>query len=80
MLLIKAWDDQQVARLEELIASGASPFRAAAALGRSETSVKVKARKLGTPFPTRREARRRLQERFAAAEAGDQSKAPPNGM
>jgi hypothetical protein len=75
LLIIKAWDDQQVARLKQLIASGASPFRAAAALGRSETSVKVKARALGTPFPTRREARRRMQEKFAAA-AGSNPPSP----
>ncbi len=54
----RPWDDEQLTRLKQLIAGGASVLRAAAALRRSQTSVQIQARKLGTPFPTMLEARR----------------------
>jgi hypothetical protein len=64
----KPWDDEQVERLKALIASGASPARAAAALRRAQTSVQVKARKLGTPFMGSREAKKLRNAKIAAAE------------
>jgi hypothetical protein len=64
----KPWDDEQVERLKALIASGASPVRAAAALKRAQTSVQVKARKLGTPFMGSREAKKIRNAKIAAAE------------
>ncbi|KIZ39232.1 MULTISPECIES: hypothetical protein [Rhodopseudomonas] len=64
----KVWDDQQIEQLKELVASGASPIRAAAALKRAQSSVQAKARKLGTPFMGSREAKRLRNAKIAAAE------------
>jgi len=64
----KSWDDEQIARLKALVASGASPIRAAAALKRAQSSVKAKARKLGMPFVGSREAKRLRNAKIAAAE------------
>ena len=61
------WDDEQISRLKALIASGASVLRTAAALRRSQTSVQIQARKLGTPFPTMLESRRRRAAKEAEA-------------
>ncbi len=64
----KPWDDEQVERLKELIAGGASPIRAAAALKRARTSVQVKARKLGMPFMASRESKKLRNAKIAEAE------------
>jgi hypothetical protein len=56
----KLWTDQENQRLKVLIASGASALRAAAAHKCSIIGVRAQARKLGTPFPTVREVRKRL--------------------
>ena len=66
----RPWDTEQISRLQTLIASGASVLRAAAALRRSQTSVQIQARKLGTPFPTMLEARRRRAAKEAEAIKG----------
>ncbi|ABE41020.1 hypothetical protein [Rhodopseudomonas pseudopalustris] len=65
----RPWDDEQVERLKELIASGASAVRAAAALKRARSSVQVKARKLGMPFMASRDAKRLRDAKIAAAES-----------
>jgi hypothetical protein len=52
------WSDQQIATLKALLKAGATPLRAAAALGRSLVSVKAKARLLGSPFPSARRRRK----------------------
>jgi GcrA cell cycle regulator len=52
-----AWTEQDNERLKAMVAAGASPVRAAAAFGRSIVSVRVQARKLGSPFPARRPKR-----------------------
>lgn len=64
----RPWDDEQVERLKELISSGASAVRAAAALKRARSSVQVKARKLGMPFMASRDAKRLRDAKIAAAE------------
>jgi hypothetical protein len=69
----RIWDEEQVTRLQSLIASGASVLRAAAALRRSQTSVQIQARKLGTPFPTMLEARRRRAAKEAEALNGSRA-------
>jgi GcrA cell cycle regulator len=56
----RPWTSDQVARLEMLIASGASAVRTAAALKRPITSVRVKARELGKSFPTLNETRKKI--------------------
>lgn len=65
----RPWDDEQVERLKELIASGASAVRAAAALKRARSSVQVKARKLGMPFMASRDAKRIRNAKIAEAES-----------
>lgn len=61
------WDAQELEHLKQLIASGVSPLRAAAALKRSITGVKAKARLLGTPFPTDRDAKKLREAKYVAA-------------
>lgn len=65
----RPWDDEQVSRLKEMIESGASAVRAAAALKRARSSVQVKARKLGMPFMASRDAKRLRNAKIAAAES-----------
>jgi GcrA cell cycle regulator len=65
----RPWDDEQISRLKELIESGASAVRAAAALKRARSSVQVKARKLGMPFMASRDAKRLRNAKIAAAES-----------
>jgi hypothetical protein len=45
-----AWTEKDNERLRAMIASGATPVRAAAAFGRTMTSVRAHARKIGRPF------------------------------
>lgn len=64
-LLAKPWDTEDIARLKELVDSGATALRAAAALGRPVPSVKKKARELGTPLPGLRDVRANMRDRGA---------------
>jgi hypothetical protein len=52
------WDNE---RLKAFVEKGASVFRAAAALRRKSHSVREQARRLGTPFPSIRDLRRKLR-------------------
>jgi hypothetical protein len=54
-----SWTDTDNERLKALVAQGASLTRAAAAFKRTIVSVQSQARKLGTPFPHRRDARKK---------------------
>jgi hypothetical protein len=58
----RSWTESDNERLKELIATGASATRAAAAFDRSIDYMRERARKLGTPFPTVTEARKKLGE------------------
>jgi GcrA cell cycle regulator len=60
------WTPEDDERLKELAAQGASILRAAAALKRSQTVVRQRARKLGCPLPGRAETRKKS----AAIQAG----------
>jgi hypothetical protein len=53
------WTGNDNERLKALVAQGASIVRAAAALQRSTSAVRNQARKLGTPFPALRVARKK---------------------
>jgi hypothetical protein len=64
-LLAKPWDREDVAKLKELVDSGASALRAAAALGRPITSVKRKACDLGISLPSVRKVRADLRAKGA---------------
>ena len=54
----KPWTEADTERLKAMIASGASAFRAAAAFNRGVNDIRTRARNLGTPFPTVREAKK----------------------
>jgi hypothetical protein len=66
------WDDEQVERLKQMAAGGASMLRISAALRRNTTSVQVKARKLGIPFVGMREAKKLRDAKIAEAEKKQQ--------
>jgi hypothetical protein len=53
------WTEEHEARLLTLVAEGASPARAAAALKRNIRAVQVKARLLGKPFPLLKNMRKK---------------------
>jgi hypothetical protein len=53
------WTESDNERLKAMVAQGASLLRAAAAFRRTIVSVQSQARKLGTPFPYRRDARKK---------------------
>jgi|SRR3954463_10420679 hypothetical protein len=56
------WSEGDRNKLKALVASGASPYRASVALGRSLHSTKNKARELGYPFPTLQSIKSRVRE------------------
>jgi hypothetical protein len=57
-----AWSSEQIDRLIAMVESGASPAKAAAALGRRTIPVQNMARRLGKPF---QDVRRVKRERLA---------------
>lgn len=62
----RTWTDEDIAKLRDLAARGATRLRAAAALGRGTASIQKKARELGLSFPGTRETKasaRDLQSR-----------------
>jgi GcrA cell cycle regulator len=63
-----ARSDQELKRLGEIVASGATPLRAAATLKRNRLSCKNQARKLGTPFTPLWKMRKAIRAKCAAAE------------
>ncbi|MDB5504698.1 MAG: hypothetical protein JWR89_4600 [Tardiphaga sp.] len=58
----KSWTAEENERLKGIVASGATPVRAAAAFGRTITSVRIQARKIGHPFPTIHAFRRKWRD------------------
>ena len=56
------WTAEENERLRAFVAEGASIIKAAAALKRTTTSVRVQARKLGTPFPGRNNYRKKFKD------------------
>ena len=63
-----SWTPDQVARLKELAAAGASPIRIAAALNRPIAGVRAGARELGIEIRTVKAIRAKMKE--AEREAG----------
>ena len=57
--IIRRWTLEEDERLKTLAAQGASLVRVAAALKRRHDIVRERARKLGCPFPTHAEARKK---------------------
>jgi GcrA cell cycle regulator len=65
--LIRArWSHEEDERLKTLVASGASALRAAGAFKCSVSVIRGRAWKLGCPFPSIREAKKRRAERETA--------------
>lgn len=54
------WTEADNERIREFVKRGVSALRAAAALKRPTDSVRNQARKIGSPFPTVREARKKF--------------------
>jgi hypothetical protein len=64
MVRKNSWLESDDERLKALVASGASALRASIALKRSLAITKLKARKLGTPFPAEADLRAKRHEIF----------------
>ena len=62
MLLKTAWTDEDNERQKAFVADGVSLVRAAAAFKRKLNSVRNQARKLGTPFPSQKESRKKYAD------------------
>jgi hypothetical protein len=62
------WSDEELKRLEAIVAAGGSPVRAAAALNRKIIGCQAQARKMGMPFTQLSVRRRMIKEKCAAAE------------
>jgi hypothetical protein len=56
-----SWTEVEGERLKALVADGKSLVRAATVFKRSMKNVRTQARKLGTPFPSIRGYKKRLQ-------------------
>jgi hypothetical protein len=57
-----AWTDEDNERLKAFVADGVSLVRAAVAFKRKLNSVRNQARKLGTPFPSLKESRKKYAD------------------
>jgi hypothetical protein len=60
MGLRPAWTDADNERIREFVKQGQSILRAAAALRRTTKSVRAQARKIGSPFPSVQQARKKF--------------------
>jgi hypothetical protein len=60
MSLKSSWTEADNERIRQFVKQGTSAFRAAAALKRTIISVRAQARKIGTPFATVRDVRKKL--------------------
>ena len=56
------WTDEENERLKALVAQGVSIIRAAAKFKRTIISVRIQARKIGSPFPPMKEFRKKFAE------------------
>lgn len=56
------WTAEENERLRALVAKGVSIIKAAASLKRTRSSVRVQARKLGTPFHSKNEYRKKFKD------------------
>lgn len=60
LLKSPAWTDADDDLIREFVKQGVPVLRAAAALKRPTGAVRLRARKIGSPFPTVREARKKF--------------------
>jgi hypothetical protein len=75
-LRINSWTAEENERLKAMVARGDTPTRAAAAFRRTMLSVRIQARKLGTPFPTIRAFRRKWKDAGTGIKVGHSKGAP----
>jgi hypothetical protein len=66
--LTRAWTDEECARLQQMVQSGASVSRCSAAFNRPTNSVRNQARRLGTPFAGSRATKAVKMAKINAAE------------
>jgi hypothetical protein len=62
MSLKPSWTEADNERIRQFVKQGISALRAAAALKRTIISVRAQARKIGAPFPTVREVRKKFAD------------------
>jgi len=60
-MAVKTWTAEENERLKALVAKDASIVKVAAELGRTTRSLRVQARKLGTPFPRMKDYRKNFR-------------------
>lgn len=58
----KEWTAEENERLKAFVAKGVSIIKVAAALKRTTNSIRTQARKLGTPFPTMADYRKKFRD------------------
>ena len=63
-----AWTDEELERLKQLASRGVSLLRACVAMRRSKSSLRLKARLIGMPFPDSRHIKRVRDAKINAAE------------
>jgi GcrA cell cycle regulator len=61
--LVEPWTPLADESIKAFAAQGASVMRAAAALGRTKSSVRERAKKLGCPLPSDRDARKKWTDK-----------------
>ena len=57
---MRVWTAEENERLKTFVAKGASIIKVAAAFKRSIVSIRIQARKLGTPVPSLKEYRKKV--------------------
>ncbi len=72
----KPWTEADNERIREFAKNGMSALRAAAALKRTMISVRNQARKIGCPFPTVRDVRKKMKA-MSVGDQGDQVRRSP---
>jgi predicted Rdx family selenoprotein len=68
--IISPWTDEQDDRLRDLAARNVSIVKAAGAMNRTMSSVKIRARKLGLSLPGARELRRKMRDLVTSPAGG----------
>ena len=61
----RPWTEADNERIREFVRDGVSIFRAASVLSRNTISVRARARKIGSPFPTANQVRKKFAQALA---------------
>jgi hypothetical protein len=76
---MRVWTAEENERLKAFVAKGVSIIKVAAAFKRKTVSVRNQARKLGRPFPSTKEYRKKIQSARRLALAAEVACGPPFG-